>query len=127
MLGADPRNMNQPLDAGRLRGIGDRAGPRHMDGPITLAATLERDSRGVDDGVRTGDRRRDGLRDAQVGAHDGDLAHIARGLDRFGQFDPAHGDPHLQALLRQCPHNGPADKAATAEYRDLFDAHGCCL
>jgi hypothetical protein len=64
---------------------------------------------------------------AEVGAHQGDLADIARGLDLFGELDAPGRDAHEIALGRQRPHDGLAEKAAAAENRDLLDLHGSCL
>ena len=121
---ADTGNMDQSLNACVARGICDRLGAADMYRLVTLAAALERNPGGVDDGLAAGDGRRDRIRHPEIGAHDRNLADIARSLDGLGEFDASHGDPDLQAFLRQRPHNGPAEEAAAAENRDLSDAHG---
>ena len=98
-----------------------------MDGLVALAAVLEGDARGIDHGLAAFDGDGHRLRHPEVGAHQGDLADIARGLDLLGQLDAPAGDPHEIALGRQRPHDGLAQKAAAAENRDLLDLHGCWL
>ena len=127
MVGADARHMNETLDASGGCGLGDGARAGDMDRLVPLAAALEWDAGRIDHGLAAGDRGCHRLGVSKIGPHHGDLADVACGLYRFRKLDPAHGDAHAHALLRQRPHNGPADEAAAAENRDLRDAHGCCL
>ncbi len=119
--------MDQPLHAEAAAGIGDRPGTIDMHRLIALTAALPADAGGIDHGVAAGDHPGDRRRHAQVGAHQHDLADVACGLDRLGQFDAPRRDLHQKAALRQRPHDGPADEAATAQNSDRLDAHDAAL
>jgi hypothetical protein len=126
-VGADARDMDQPVDARGARRLGDRPRAPRVDGLVALAAVLEGDARGIDHGLAAFDGGGHRLRYPEIGTHQGDLADIARGLDLFGQLDAPGGHPHEIALGCQCPHDGLAQKAAAAENRNLLDLHGCWL
>ena len=79
---------------------------------IALAAALEGNARGIDHGLAAcdGDGHRFGH--AEIGPHQGDLADIARGLERLGELDAPAGHADQIALRGERPNDRPADKAA---------------
>ena len=81
-----------------------------VDRLVALAAALESDARGIDHGLAALDGVSHRLRHPEIGAHQGDLADIARGLDLFSELDAPAGDAHEIALGRQRPHDSLAQK-----------------
>jgi hypothetical protein len=85
-----------------------------------LPAALEQNTDQIDDRIGVPHRGGNGGIIADIGHHRRHLPDIAHGTQEIRAGRITHRDAHDPALFRQPLDQMPADKARTAEYRDLF-------
>ena len=116
-VGADRRNVDERVDAGGARRLGDGAGAESMDGVETLAAVLVEDGDEIDDRVGVGDGAIDRPAIAEIGLDRLDPADHAERLQVTGEIGPADGGADAPAALEERAHDMAADETGAAEDR----------
>src|SRR5690606_27096345 len=122
-IGADRRDVDEALHAGRFRRLGDHFGSAGMHVAESLGTRLVEDADQVHHGVRAGDGGGDGAVHPHIRLPGHDLADAAERLQEIRFLWTAHGDADTRAGLSEALDQIATDEPGATEYGDQTTLH----